>query len=74
MDQLHAHQSEESDPQHDLAMNVARVWGDAVGAEVVVRALSGRKVRVEFLFDSPAGALAVGGQLAEAIARGSKRR
>jgi hypothetical protein len=55
-------------------MNIARVWGDAVGAEVMVRTLPDRKLRVEFVFDSPEGALAVGGQLAEKIARGSKRR
>jgi hypothetical protein len=55
-------------------VNIARVWGDAVGAEVMVRVLSSRKLRVEFVFDSPAGALAVGGQLAEKVARASKRR
>jgi hypothetical protein len=38
----------------------------------MVRALSGRKLRVEFVFESPEGALAVGGQLAEKIARASK--
>jgi ParB family chromosome partitioning protein len=56
------------------AMNVARVWGDAVGEEVMVRAMSGRKLRVEFVFESPEGALAVGGRLAETLARGAKRR
>jgi hypothetical protein len=55
-------------------MNIARVWGDAVGAEVMVRALPSRKLRVEFVFDSPEGALAVGGRIGEAIARGSKHR
>jgi ParB family chromosome partitioning protein len=58
----------------EVATNIARVWGDAVGAEVMVRALPSRKLRVEFVFDSPAGALAVGGQLAEKVARASKRR
>jgi ParB family chromosome partitioning protein len=56
------------------AMNVARVWGDAVGEEVTVRAMSGRKLKVEFVFESPEGALAVGGRLAETLARGAKRR
>ena len=60
--------------QDVTAMNVAKVWGDAVGAEVFVRALGGGKLRVEFAFDSPAGALAVGGRIAELVARGSKRR
>jgi ParB family chromosome partitioning protein len=64
-----------NDPEQDTtAMNIARVWGDAVGAEVVVRAMSGRRLRVELVFESPEGALAVGGRLAEQIARGSKRR
>ena len=58
----------------ETAMNVARVWGDAVGAEVYVRPLSGRKLRVEFVFDSPEGALALGGRIGELVARGSKRR
>jgi ParB family chromosome partitioning protein len=48
-------------------MNVARVWGDALGAEVFVRSLHGRKLRVEFVFDSPEGALALGGKIAEAV-------
>jgi ParB family transcriptional regulator, chromosome partitioning protein len=64
-----------NDPERDTtAMNVARVWGDAVGEEVTVRPMSGRRLRVELVFDSPEGALAVGGQIAEKIARGSKRR
>jgi ParB family transcriptional regulator, chromosome partitioning protein len=66
--------SQQPDPQYDVAMNIARVWGDAVGEEVAVRPVSGRKVRVEFVFESPEGALAVGGRIAEMIARGSKRR
>jgi ParB family chromosome partitioning protein len=60
--------------QDTTAMNIARVWGDAVGEEVMVRAMSGRKLRVEFVFESPEGALAVGGRLAETLARGAKRR
>jgi ParB family transcriptional regulator, chromosome partitioning protein len=64
-----------NDPERDTtAMNVARVWGDAVGEEVTVRAMSGRRLRVELVFESPEGALAVGGRLAETVARGSKRR
>jgi ParB family transcriptional regulator, chromosome partitioning protein len=52
--------------------NLARVWGDALGAEVFVRALPRRKWRVEIVFDSPEGALALGGRIGEAVARGSK--
>jgi ParB family transcriptional regulator, chromosome partitioning protein len=57
----------------ETAMNVARVWGDALGAEVTVRSLSNRKLRVELLFDSPEGAFALGGKIGEAVARGTKR-
>jgi ParB family transcriptional regulator, chromosome partitioning protein len=56
------------------AMNVARVWGDALGAEVTVRTLGGRKLRLEVVFDSPQEGLALGGLIGEQIARGSKRR
>jgi ParB family transcriptional regulator, chromosome partitioning protein len=66
--------SQQLDPQYDVAMNIARVWGDAVGEEVMVRPMYGRKLRVEFVFESPEGALAVGGRIAEMIARGSRRR
>jgi len=45
-----------------------------LGVEVGVRTLRGRKLRVEVVFDSPEGALALGGWLGEAVARGSKRR
>ncbi len=39
-----------------LVMNVARVWGDALGVEVGVRTLRGRKLRLEVVFDTPEGA------------------
>jgi hypothetical protein len=55
-------------------MNVARVWGDVLGVEVSVRTLRGRKLRVEVVFNSAEAALAIGGHLGEAVARGSKRR
>ncbi len=57
-----------------LAMNVARVWGDLLGVEVGVRTLRARQLRVEVVFNSAEAALAVGGRLAEAVARGSKGR
>ncbi len=53
-------------------MNVARVWGDVLGSEVSVRALRSRKLRLEVVFDSPEIALALGGRLAEQIARGKR--
>jgi hypothetical protein len=44
--------------------------------EVFVRSLHSRKLRVEFVFDSPEGALALGGKIAEAVAlmRSATRR
>jgi hypothetical protein len=56
------------------AMNVARVWGDLLGAEVTVRTLRGRKFRLEVVFDSAAEGIVLDDRLAAAIARGSKRR
>jgi hypothetical protein len=56
------------------AMNVARVWGDALGAEVQVRTMPGQKLRLEILFDNPEGAFALGGKISDAIARGTKRK
>jgi ParB family chromosome partitioning protein len=65
----------DAEQEPDLtAMNVARVWGDALGAEVTVRTLRGRQLRVEVVFDSPEGAFALGGQIAEQVARGKKRK
>jgi len=55
-------------------LNVARVWGDALGTEVHVRTLPRGKLRVELVFDSSEGALALGGQIGELVARGAKRR
>ncbi len=60
--------------QDTTAMNVARVWGDAVGEEVTVRTMSGRKLKVEFVFESPEAALAVGGRMTQAVTRDSKRK
>ncbi len=68
-------QEQDSEQAQDMTVvNIARVWGDALGAEVQVRTLRGRQLRVELVFDSPEGALALGGLLGEKIARGSKRR
>jgi ParB family transcriptional regulator, chromosome partitioning protein len=60
--------------QDMIAFNVAKVWGDVLGVEVQVRTLRAPKLRVEVVFNSAEAALAVGGHLAEAVARGKKRR
>ena len=65
----------DAEQEPDLtAMNVARVWGDVLGVEVSVRVMRSRKLRLEVVFDSPEGAFASAGRLAEQIARGNKRR
>jgi ParB family chromosome partitioning protein len=80
MDEAKAREStEEQGPdsaqmQDMAALNLARVWGDALGAEVQIRTLTGRKLRVELLFDSLEGAFAVGGRIGEAIAEAEKRK
>ena len=72
---LNSSQQGNSEPSSDMtALNVARVWGDALGAEVTVRNLPSRKLRVELVFDSPEGAFALGGRIGEAVARGTRRR
>jgi len=68
------HERDSEQARDMTVVNVARVWGDALGTEVLVRTLPGRKLRVELVFDSPEGALALGGRIAEKIARGTKRR
>jgi hypothetical protein len=55
-------------------MNVARVWGDALGVEVGVRTLRGQKLRLELLFDTPQGALALGKRITQTATRHTKRK
>jgi len=57
-----------------VALNVARAWGDLLGAEVHVRPLPRRQLRMEVAFDSAAEGIALADRLAAAIARGSKGR
>jgi ParB family chromosome partitioning protein len=54
------------DGSDDVAMNIARVWGDALGTEVHVRTLPHHKLRVELPFDTPQGALALGKRITQA--------
>jgi ParB family transcriptional regulator, chromosome partitioning protein len=56
------------------AQNVARVWGDLLGAEVHVRSLPRGQLRMEVTFVSAAEGIALADRLAAAIARGSKGR
>jgi ParB family transcriptional regulator, chromosome partitioning protein len=80
MDVPHSRQSlkeQDADPaqaQDMVALNVAKVWGDVVGAEVHVRNMPYRKVRVEVSFDTSEGALALGQQLAEVVVRGRRAK
>jgi ParB family chromosome partitioning protein len=61
--------------EQDLAaLNVARAWGDLLGAEVHVRPLPRRQMRMEVVFDFPAEGVALAERLASVVARGSKGR
>jgi ParB family chromosome partitioning protein len=51
------------------ALNVARAWGDLLGAEVHVRPMSHRQMRMEVVFDFPAEGLALAERLAATISR-----
>jgi len=66
---------QEQDPgqERDLvALNVARVWGDLLGAEVHVRPMSRQQMRMEVVFDFAAEGSALAERLASVVARGSK--
>jgi len=56
------------------AMNLASAWGELLRAEVHVRVLPRRRLRLEVAVDSAAEGLALADRLAAAIARGSKGR
>jgi hypothetical protein len=47
-------------------MNIAIVWGDALGTEVHVRTLPHHKLRIELPFDTPQTALALGKRITHA--------
>jgi len=69
--------SEEQRPNRrqarDLAaLDVARAWGELLGAEVHVRVLPRGQMRLEVVFDSAAEGLALAERLAAALSRGSK--
>jgi ParB family chromosome partitioning protein len=54
------------------ALNLARAWGDLLGAEVHVRPMPRRYMRMEVVFGSAAQGIALADRLAAAITRGSK--
>jgi hypothetical protein len=60
--------------QDMTALNIARVWGDALGTEVHVRTLPHHKLRVELPFDTPQAALAQGERITQAISARSASR
>jgi ParB family chromosome partitioning protein len=69
--------SEEQRPNRrqarDLAaLDVARAWGELLGAEVHVRVLPRGQMRIEVVFDSAAEGIALAERLAAALARGPK--
>jgi ParB family chromosome partitioning protein len=56
------------------ALNVARAWGDVLGAEVHVRPMRKEQMRMEVEFDFPAEGLALAERLASVVAGGAKGR
>jgi ParB family chromosome partitioning protein len=56
------------------AANLAKAWGELLGAEVQVRLLPCGRMRIEVPFDSAAEGIALADRLRAAIARGSKGR
>jgi ParB family transcriptional regulator, chromosome partitioning protein len=68
-------QVQDPDQAKDLAaLNVARSWGDLLGAEVHVRPMRKEQMRMEVVFEFPAEGIALAERLATVIARGSKGR
>ena len=53
------------------ALNLARAWGDLLGAEVNVRPMRGQ-LRMEVVFDLAADGIALAERLASVVSRGSK--
>jgi ParB family transcriptional regulator, chromosome partitioning protein len=71
--QDHREQTQGPDQAQDLmVLNLARAWGDLLGAEVHVRPMPRGQMRLEVSFDSAAEGIELADRLAAAIARGSK--
>jgi ParB family transcriptional regulator, chromosome partitioning protein len=56
------------------ALNVARAWGDLLGAEVHVRPMWNEQMRIEVEFDFASEGLALAERLTSVVAGGSTRR
>lgn len=65
-------QAQDPEQAQDLAaLNLARAWGDLLGAEVYVRPIR-QQLRMEVVFDLAGDGLALAERLASVVARGSK--
>jgi ParB family chromosome partitioning protein len=68
-------QAPDPEQARDLAaLNLARTWGDLLGAEVQVRPMRSQQMRMEVVFDFAAEGIALAERLAVVVARGSKGR
>jgi ParB family transcriptional regulator, chromosome partitioning protein len=66
-------QAEDPEQAQDLAaLNLARSWGDLLGAEVHVRPMRSQQLRMEVVFDLAGDGIALAERLASVVARGSK--
>ena len=67
--QVRGEQAQDAGQARDLAaLNVARAWGDLLGAEAYVRPMR-EQLRMEVVFDFPAEGLALAERLAATISR-----
>jgi len=63
-------QAKDAEQARDLAaLNVARAWGDLLGAEVHVRPMRNQQMRMEVVFDFAAEGVALADRLAAATSR-----
>jgi ParB family chromosome partitioning protein len=66
-------QAQDPEQAQDLAaLNLARAWGDLLGAEVQVRPMRSQQLRMEVVFDLAGDGIALAERLASVVARGSK--
>jgi ParB family chromosome partitioning protein len=73
--QVRGEQAQNAEQARGLdALNVARAWGDLLGAEVHVRTMRKEQMRMEVEFDFASEGVALAERLTSAVARGSKGR
>jgi len=68
--QVRGEQAKDAEQARDLtALNLARAWGDLLGAEVHVRPMRKEQMRIEVEFDFASEGIALADRLAATISR-----